>query len=95
MCPIGLLTLHLDLPGCTSLKEKRSHIKPILARLHREFNVSAAEVEFQDHHHETKIAVAVVTNDPVFAQQLLQKVVDFVEKQWPDSPIIDEKIEII
>lgn len=95
MCPIGLLSLHLELPGCTSLKEKRSHIKPILARLHREFNVSAAEVGLQDHHRETKIAVAVVTNDPVFAQQCLQKVVGFIEQQWPDTPILDQKIEII
>jgi uncharacterized protein YlxP (DUF503 family) len=95
MCPIGLLTLYLELPGCTSLKEKRSHIKPILARLHREFNVSAAEVGLQDHHHETKIAVVVVTNDPVFAQQFLQKVVDYVEKQWREIPIMDQKIEII
>jgi uncharacterized protein YlxP (DUF503 family) len=95
MCPIGLLTLHLEFPGCTSLKEKRSHIKPILARLHREFNVSAAEVGLQNHHRETKIAVAVVTNDPVFAQQCLQKVVGFIEQQWPDTPILDQKIEII
>ncbi len=95
MCPIGLLTLILELPGCTSLKEKRSRIKPILARLHREFNVSAAEVGLQDHHHETKIAVAVVTNDPVFARQFLQKVVEFVENQWRDTPVQDQKIEII
>jgi hypothetical protein len=95
MCPIGLLNLHLELPGCTSLKEKRSHIKPILARLHREFNVSVAEVGLQDHHRETKIAVAVVTNDPVFAQQFMQKVVIFVEQQWPDTPILDQNIELI
>lgn len=95
MCPIGLLTLHLELPGCNSLKEKRSRIKPILARLHREFNVSVAEVGLNEHHHETIIAVAVVTNNPVFAQQCMQKVVSFIEQQWPDTPILDQKMEII
>ncbi|MBS3752567.1 MAG: DUF503 family protein, partial [Anaerolineales bacterium] len=29
---IGLLTLHLRIPGCASLKEKRSQIKPLVAR---------------------------------------------------------------
>ena len=33
---IGLLTLHLHLPGCASLKEKRGKIKPLITRLHRD-----------------------------------------------------------
>jgi len=41
---IGTLTFHLHLPGCASLKEKRSRLKPLLARLHRQFNVSTAEM---------------------------------------------------
>ncbi|MBA4379619.1 MAG: DUF503 domain-containing protein, partial [Anaerolinea sp.] len=34
---IGLLTLHLHLPACASLKEKRGRLKPLIHRLHREF----------------------------------------------------------
>jgi Protein of unknown function (DUF503) len=45
---IGVLTLQLQLPGCKSLKEKRSRLKPLIARLHREFNISVAEVSHQD-----------------------------------------------
>ncbi|OQY29775.1 MAG: hypothetical protein B6243_10930, partial [Anaerolineaceae bacterium 4572_5.2] len=37
---LGLLTLHIQISGCSSLKEKRGRLKPLLARLHREFNVS-------------------------------------------------------
>jgi uncharacterized protein YlxP (DUF503 family) len=40
---IGLLTLHLSIPDCHSLKQKRSRVQPIIARLHREFNIAAAE----------------------------------------------------
>jgi uncharacterized protein len=36
---IGQLTIYLHLPGCASLKEKRGRLKPLLARLHREFNL--------------------------------------------------------
>ncbi len=41
MVSLGLLTLNIQLPGCTSLKETRGRLKPLLARLHREFGISA------------------------------------------------------
>ena len=41
------LSLHLHLPGCASLKEKRGRIKPLMARLRREFNLSVAEMDLQ------------------------------------------------
>ena len=45
---LGQLTIHLHLPACSSLKEKRGRLKPLLARLHKEFNVSVAEMDLQD-----------------------------------------------
>jgi uncharacterized protein YlxP (DUF503 family) len=93
--PIGLLSLHLRLPGCSSLKEKRSRLKPLLARLHREFNISAAEVDYQDKWQETLIACAVVSNDTRQNQRLLQHIVDWVERDWPDVDVIAEQMEMI
>jgi len=92
---IGLLTLHLRIPGCSSLKEKRSRIKPLLARLHREFNVSSAEVDFLDAWQETLIACAVVSNDARQNQRLLQQIIDWVERDWPDVEVIAEVLEMI
>jgi uncharacterized protein len=92
---IGLLTLHLMLPGCTSLKEKRSRIKPVLARLHREFNVSAAEIDKHDAWREAVLACAVVSNDPSHNQRVLQKIVAYVESTWPDLNILNDQIELI
>jgi uncharacterized protein YlxP (DUF503 family) len=92
---IGLLTLHLRLPGCSSLKEKRSRIKPLLARLHREFNISAAEVDLLDKWQETLIACAVVSNDARQNQRLLQQIIDWVERDWPDVDVIAEQMEMI
>jgi uncharacterized protein len=92
---LGLLTLHLRLPGCGSLKEKRSRLKPLLARLHREFNISAAEVDFQDKWQDTLIACAVVSNDNRQNQRLLQHIVDWVERDWPDVDVIAEQMEMI
>jgi uncharacterized protein YlxP (DUF503 family) len=92
---VGLLTLHLRLPGCSSLKEKRSRLKPLLARLHREFNVSAGEMDFQDAWQETLVACAVVSNDARQNQRLLQYIIDWVERDWPDVDVIAEHMEMI
>lgn len=92
---IGLLTLHLRLPGCSSLKEKRGRLKPLLARLHREYNISAAEVDLLDKWQETLIACAVVSNDTRQNQSLLQHIIDWVERDWPDVDVIAEQMEMI
>jgi uncharacterized protein YlxP (DUF503 family) len=92
---IGLLTLHVLVPGCSSLKQKRSLIKPIIVRLHHEFNVSAAEIDLLDMWHESILACALVSNDSVVPQQALNQVIRFFTSHWPDFQIIDHRIEVI
>jgi uncharacterized protein YlxP (DUF503 family) len=92
---IGLLTIHLHLPACSSLKEKRGRIKPLIARLHREFNVSVAEVDLQDKWQESAIACAMVGNERGHLESALQNVAKWVQGNWPDGDIIEQKIEII
>jgi uncharacterized protein len=91
---LGLLLLHLEIPGCRSLKEKRSRIKPLLARLHKEFNVSTAELDRQDVWQEAVIGCALLSSDARHTQRSLQAIVPWIEQQWPDLTIISEKIEI-
>lgn len=93
--PVGLLTIHAQLPGCTSLKQKRSLIKPVLARLHREFNISAAENELNDHWQETVLMCALVANDVAYIQKALNSVLNFVEVHFQNLIILDHRIEII
>jgi uncharacterized protein YlxP (DUF503 family) len=92
---LGLLTLHFYLPGCTSLKEKRSRLKPLIARLHREFNISVAEIGQQDAWREAVLACALVSNDKGHTQRSLQQLTHWIEHNWPDITLIDEKLEII
>ena len=92
---LGILTLHLLLPGCTSLKEKRSRIKPLLARLHREFNVSAAEMERLDAWQETVIACALVSNDQAHTQRSLQQVVQWIENSWLEVEVLEHNLEML
>ena len=93
--PIGLLNLHILIPGCTSLKEKRSRLKPLLSRLHKEFNVSVAEMDLQDSWQESILACVWVGNDNAHVQRSLQKVIDWIEKSWPDVTLLDDQIELI
>jgi uncharacterized protein YlxP (DUF503 family) len=93
--PVGLLVLHIHLPGCSSLKEKRSRLKPLLARLHREFNISVAEMDYQDVWQDAVIACALVSNENGQTQRSLQVVSDWIDSSWPDVFIADERIEIL
>ena len=92
---IGLLNLHIQLPGCTSLKEKRHRLKPLLVRLHREFNISIAEVDKQDIWVEAVLAIAMVSNDHNHTQRALQQVLSWLETNWPDVLVVEHHIELI
>lgn len=91
---IGTLTMHLHLPGCASLKEKRGRLKPLLARLHRQFNVSTAEMALQDKWQETIITCGIVGNDAAYLRSALETVRKWVEANWPDGDVLDAKIEL-
>jgi uncharacterized protein YlxP (DUF503 family) len=91
---IGTLTIHLHLPGCTSLKEKRGRLKPLLNQLHKKFNVSVAEMDRQDMWQEAVIACALVNSDGAQVHRSLQTVLKWIEGNWPEGDVIDEKIEI-
>lgn len=92
---IGVITFHLHLPACTSLKEKRGRLKPLMARLHRQFNVSAAEMGLQDQWQEAVVSCGMVGNDAAHLQSALETVRRWVQANWPDGDVVDMKIEIL
>jgi uncharacterized protein YlxP (DUF503 family) len=91
---IASCLVELDLPAVFSLKEKRSAIKPILARLPRQFNLAVAEVDRQDQWHHATLALVTVGNDSRYLHGVLQKAVTWIEQQFPETPLLDYTIEI-
>ena len=91
---IATLTIHLHLPVCASLKEKRGRIKPLMARLHREFNVSVAEMGLQDKWQEAVIVCAMVGNEHGHLESALQSVAKWLEGNWTDGDVIEDRIEV-
>jgi uncharacterized protein YlxP (DUF503 family) len=92
---IATLSIHLHLPACSSLKEKRGYIKPLIARLHREFNVSVAEMDLQDIWQDAVIVCAMVGNERGHLESALQNVAKWVEGHWADGDVIEQKIQIV
>ena len=92
---IGLLTLLISIPDCHTLKQKRSRIQPVLARLHREFNIAAAEMDHQDSHVEATIQCVALSTSNREVQAYLQHVVDYFPQHWPDLEILQYRIELI
>ena len=66
-----------------------------MTRLHREFNISVAEMEYNDLWQEATLGCALISNSNGHTQRSLQKVVSWVEKNWPDVLVVSEKLEII
>ncbi len=91
---IGLLTLHLHIPMCNSLKDKRSQLKPLLSRLGKEFNIAVAELDYQDHWKEALIGCVSLSNQGAHTQRSLQKIIPWIERHYPHLVIIQDKIEL-
>lgn len=71
---IGILTLEIHVEHSHSLKDKRHVIKSLKDRLRERFNVSMAEIDHLDSWQNSVIAAVTVSNDRVYAEQLLHKV---------------------
>jgi len=92
---LAILTVHLHLPTCASLKEKRGLLKPLMSRLRRKFNVSVAELDRQDQWQEAVIGCAMIGSSRGHLEASLQAISRWIEGNWPDGMIVDEKIEIV
>jgi len=68
---IGVLTLELRIPDAHSLKEKRHHVLSLKERLRHKFNVSVAEIDYQDVWQRALLLVVVVSSSRQFARQVL------------------------
>jgi uncharacterized protein YlxP (DUF503 family) len=74
MASIGLLTLHLHIEHSQSLKDKRQVLRTLKDRLRKRFNVSVAELDFQDSWQHSLIGVVTVSSSEPYARQLLESV---------------------
>ena len=92
---IGVCTLELSIPTANSLKDKRSVVKSVVARLRNEFNIAVAEVDMLDSWRSATIAAVTVSSDKDYAHGLLTRVALWVERHRLDCELVDYEIELI
>ena len=91
---IGVLRITLFLSESGSLKGKRRILRSIKDRLRSQFNVSVAEVGYQDLWQKAELAVALAATDREFADRVLQTILGKVES-WRLAEVIDVEVEIL
>lgn len=91
---IGAMTIELFIHDNQSLKGKRKIVKSMIGKVKSRFNVSIAEVGFNDKWQRIELGVSTVGNDRRFVDSSLANVLSFLESLYL-AEIIDSKIEII
>ena len=91
---IGSAIIDLDMPGNASLKDKRRVVKSVIARLRRDYNLAAAEVDAHESWRRAVIAIVTVSTDAGYAHGLLEKAVACLEESRFDCILADYRIEI-
>ena len=91
---IGILQLELTIDGATSLKDKRRVVRSLKDRLHREHQVSVAEVDALDSLRTAILGIVLATNDVSRCQSVLDKLIEKV-RAGRDYEVTDAQTEIL
>jgi len=91
---VGVLQVELSIDGAASLKDKRRVILSIKDRLHREHQVSVAEVARQDDCATAVLGIALASSAVGVCQSVLDRIVDKLQKER-DCCLEDYTIQIL
>jgi len=91
---VGICVLELRLAGVGSLKEKRRILRSGIDRAKERYNVSIAEVGYQDTWQRATLGVTCVSSQTDHVHRMLTAVVRFIEGMH-DAELIDYSIEMI
>lgn len=91
---VGTLKFEIFIPGCTSLKDKRKVIQSIQNKIKSKFNVSIAEIDFQDKWQRTVIGVCFVNSEKSEIERIIQLIKDIFHQNG-DFLVIKEDNRII
>lgn len=84
---IGSLVLEVYIPQAHSLKEKRMVVRSIKEKLRNKFNVAVAEIDNHDTWQSASIGVVSIAADKKHIDQTLQKIINFLDENFPDLHI--------
>ena len=91
---VGILQVELRIDWAHSLKDKRSVVASLKDRLHREHQVSVAEIATQDNPQVATIGIAIAGSDATYVRSMIDRILDRL-REHRDAVLSDFASEII
>jgi uncharacterized protein YlxP (DUF503 family) len=92
---VGIARVALHLAGNGSLKGKRMVVKSVAQRVRNRFNVAVAEIDTQDAWQVATLGIVCLSDDPRHSNEMLSKVIDFIESERLDAEVGAVEMELI
>jgi len=92
---IGVCKVNIRIPENETLKGKRQVVQSIVKRVRDKFNVAIAEVENGDKWQIATIGICYVSNDGRHANEVIDKIVDYIVTSRLDVEVLDCQIELV
>src|SRR3954447_3939434 len=92
---VGVARVTLYLEDTFSLKDKRQVTRSITQKVRNQFNAGIAEVADLDDPRAATLAIVVVSNAANHAQEMLQTVIDFIERRVELGVLGEVETELI
>ena len=91
---VGTLYIELHIPHAAHLKAKRQVLQSIKMGLRGKFNVSLAEVDFQDLWQRAALGFACVGRDPSTVEQTLMNIFEIIDSRH-DCQVVAHSFEFL
>lgn len=91
---VGILKFALVISDAQSLKEKRKVVKSIIVRIKNKFNVSIAEVGYNEKWQIAELGICVAGNDRRFINSTIDHILSYLDSMYAGE-IIKPNIEIM
>ena len=92
---VGVCRVWLRMPENASLKDKRQVLRSLMQRVRNKFQVAIAEVDAQDEWQMACLGISYVSGSEQHANQVLSKVVEFIEQTRMDAELLDYELEVL
>ena len=92
---VGVLRIVLHLPKSGSLKSKRQTVAGLLRQVRDQFDVAAAEVGDGNRWQIAELGIACVSNESRHADEVLARVLTFVESRARDAVVANVSTEVL
>jgi len=91
---VGSCKIELRIPDSGSLKDKRRIVRSLKDRLQGRFNIGIAEVDRLDEWQRATLGIAAVSNDARVVDEVLSKVVNWIEANG-EVLVVDYEIDLV